>query len=230
MRPATPVRATVLAALAALGVLAAAGCGAIDETRQVLDRADLVDELASRLDRASELTYTAQYQLPGGETATIAQAQRPVRSAYSYPGGKVVISDTATAECSAALCTLTAKPLSTSGPPPGVLAAARARGLVHPTFVMGLLTTAALDNDARIEQSDTTIAGQHATCVDVAEVENAVPPAFATCITTDGMLGSFSGEVDGRLVEVSLTGVSDTAAPTAFDLPAGAQVTDRRPR
>jgi hypothetical protein len=231
MRCATPVRATtVLAALAALGVLAGAGCGAIDDTRQILDRAGLVDELASRLDRASELTYTAQYQLAGGRTATIAQAQRPTRRAYTYPGGKVVISNTATAECAAALCTLTAPPLSTSGPPPGVLDAAGAQGLVHPTFVMGLLTAAALDNDAHIEQSDTTIAGQHATCVDVAQVENAAAPAFATCITTDGLLGSFRGDLDGRLVELALAGVSATAAPAEFELPAGAQITDNRPR
>lgn len=233
-RPAPPARTAVLAALALLGPLAGAGCGAIENTQQVMDRADLVDDLAARLERATKLDYTAKYQLPSGRSATIAHAGKPVRTAYTYPGGKVVISTTATAECTAgggpARCTLTAPPLSTSGPPAGVLDAAKAQGLVDPTFVMGLLSTAALDDDARIEPSDTTIAGRHATCVDVNGVDSAIPPAFAACITTDGVLGSFHGDLGGRPVELALTDYADTADATEFDLPAGARVTDQRRR
>jgi hypothetical protein len=235
MRPALPARITVLAAVALLGPLAAGGCGAIENTQQVMNRADLVDDLAARLDRAAtELDYTAKYQLPGGKAATIAHARKPVRSAYAYPGGKVVISTTATAECTAGAgstrCTLTPPPLSTSGPPAGVLDAAKAQGLVDPTFVMRLLTTAALDHDARIEPSDTTIAGQHATCVDVSGVENGVPPAFGACITADGALGSFHGDLGGRPVELALSHYAQAADATEFDLPPGARITDQRPR
>jgi hypothetical protein len=234
MRFARAVRSLVLATLASLGLLAGAGCGAIDETQQVLDRADLVNELASRLARGNELTYTAEYQLASGETATIAQAQLPTRSAYAYPGGKVVINNLATAECraqrSGMACTLTAPPLSTSGPPAGVLDAATAQGLIHPTLVMGLLTTAALDTDVVIEQSDTTIAGQHATCVDVSQLENAASSAFTACITADGVLGSFRGDLRGRQVEVSLVNYTETVAEELFQLPAGAKITDQRAR
>jgi hypothetical protein len=233
MRTALPARITVLAALALLGPLAA-GCGGIENTQQVMNRADLVDELAARLDRATGLDYTAKYQLPSGKAATIAHAGQPLRTAYTYPGGKVVISATATAECRAgagpASCTLTAPPLSTSGPPAGVLDAAKAAGLVDPTFVMGLLTAAALDRDARIEPSDSTIAGQHATCVDVSGVAAGVPPAFSACITADGVLGSFHGGVGGRTVELALTDYADAADATEFDLPAGARITDQRRR
>jgi hypothetical protein len=232
MRPAHPVRTAVLAGLALLGPLAGAGCATIDGTRQVLDRADLVNDLASRLDRASGQAYAAQYQLAGGKTASIAQALRPTRSAYTYPGGKVVINDTETAECTGegagARCTLTAPPLSTSGPPAGVLDAATAQGLVHPTVVMGLLTTAALDTDAVVEQSDTTIAGQHATCVDVSQVERV--PAFKACVTADGVLGSFAGTLRGRATEVSLISDTQTVPESSFDLPPGAKITDRRQR
>jgi hypothetical protein len=232
MRPAHPVRTTVLAGLALLGPLAGAGCATIDDTRHVINRADLVNDLASRLDRASGLAYLAEYQLASGKTATIAQAPRPTRSAYTYPGGKVVINTTATAECAgqgaSTLCTLTAPPLSTSGPPAGVLDAATAQGLVYPTVVMGLLTTAALDSDAVIDQSDATIAGQHATCVDVRQVENT--PAFKACITSDGALGSFAGTQRGKPAEVSLINYTETVPDSAFDLPPGAKITDQRQR
>jgi hypothetical protein len=232
MRSAHPVRTACLAALALLGPLAGTGCATIDGTRQVINRADLVNDLANRLDRGSTLTYSARYQPASGKTATIAQAQGPTRSAYTYPGGKVVISTTEMAECTgqgaAARCTLSPPPLSTSGPPAGVLDAATAQGLVHPTVVMGLLTTASLDTDAVIKQSDTTIAGQHATCVDVSQVES--NPAFTACITADGVLGSFAGTLRGNQIEVSLVDYTETVPDTAFDLPAGAKITDQRHR
>ncbi|MBX6355120.1 MAG: hypothetical protein IRZ05_04590 [Micromonosporaceae bacterium] len=232
MRPAQRVRTAAVASLALLGALAGAGCTTIDDTRQVLNRADLVNELAAQLDRASQLTYTAQYQLASGQTATIVQARRPTRSAYIYPGGKVVISSTATTECRMqggdSHCTLTPPPLSTSGPPADVLADASAQGLVYPAVVMGLLTNAALDRGALIDQSDTTVAGQHASCVDVRQAEQ-VPP-FKACITTEGVLGSFAGTVDGRRTEVSLISYSETAAESAFDLPPGARISDQRRR
>jgi hypothetical protein len=225
-----PVRTAVLAGLALLATTAGAGCATVADARQVINRADLVDSLANRLDRTSGRAYLAQYQLAGGQTATIAQAPSPTRSAYTYPGGKVVITTTATAECSgqgsAAQCTLTAPPLSTSGPPAGVLNAATAQGLVYPTVVMGLLTSAALDADAEIDQSDTTIAGQHASCVDARRMADT--PAFKACITTDGALGSFAGTLRGKPVEVWMVSYSKTVPDSAFDLPADAKITDRR--
>jgi hypothetical protein len=230
MRLAVAVRTTVLAALALAGPLAGAGCGPAGEAQQVLNRADLVNELAGRLDRASLLTYTAEYQLANGKTGSIAQARQPTRSAYTYPGGKVVISSTATAECRGSVCTLTGAPLSTDGPPAAVLGAARAQGLVHPALVMSLLTAAAFQQDAAIDQSDTTIAGQHATCADVSHLENADASAFKACITADGVLGSFSGTLNGQRMEVSLVNYTDTATATAFDLPAGAKIIDHRKR
>jgi hypothetical protein len=224
------VRSVVLAGLALFATMAGAGCATVADAREVVGRADLVDDLASRLDRASALAYSAQYQLAGGQTATIAQAPGPTRSAYTYPGGKVVISTTATAECSGqgpgARCTLTAPPLSTSGPPAGVLDAAVAQGLVYPTVVMGLLTAAALDAGAEIDQSDTTIAGQRATCVDARRIEDTAD--FKACITTDGALGSFAGTLRGRPAEVFLVSYSQTVPDSAFDLPADAKIIDRR--
>lgn len=234
MRVGCPIRTVALVAALGLVPAGAAGCDTLDDAQQVINRADLVNDLANRLDRSGELTYSAEYQLASGQTASVAQAQQPVvRTAYAYPGGKVIVERTATTECQArgavASCTITPPPSPNGALPDSVLAAAQAQGLVPPRLVIGLLTAAALDTDAVIEQSDTTIAGQHATCVDVSGVENADAARFEACITTDGVLGSFSGTVSGQRVELSLVNYADAVPATAFDLPTGAKVTDQRP-
>jgi hypothetical protein len=222
------VRTAVLAGLALLAAVGGGGCASIHDTRQVLGRAGLVNDLASRLDRANTMAYDAQYQLAGGKMASIAQALRPTRRAYIFPGGKVVINATETAECIGTRCTLTAPPLSTNGPPASVLDAGANEGMVHPTVAIGLLTDAALDRDAVIDQSDSTIAGQHATCVDVSHVE-ATPP-FKACITSEGVLGSFAGTLRGKPVEVALISYARTVPDSSFQLPPGAVITDQRQR
>jgi hypothetical protein len=224
----------VLAVLVASAVaLAAGGCGSIGDAQQVIDRAHLVNDLASRLDHASEVTYTADYQLPGGDHATIAQAQRPVRAAYTFPGGKFATTRDATIDCRAApgaatTCTLTAPPSPITDAQTGLLSALHDRGLVPPTLVVSLLTAASLSTNAVIRQHDTTIAGEHATCVDVTGVENSPASQFSACITAAGVLGSFDGTVGGRSMAVSLIRYVSSVAEDAFDLPAGAKTVDQR--
>lgn len=213
-------------------VLASAGCQTLDDAGRVIGRADLVNELAARLDRAGELTYSADYQLPGGNTASIAQSQTPPRAAYTYPGGKLTVTAEATTECVAAgrrhTCTLTPPPTNTNKPAVAVFQGANARGLVTPPVVINLLTAAALDPNAIIEQHDTTVAGRHATCVRVRQVTNAPAPSFNTCITSEGVLGSFAGTVDGTGVDLALSRYRTVVDGAAFDLPAGARVADQR--
>jgi hypothetical protein len=240
-RPRPPARHRAAAALvAAIGALLTAavgaglaGCGSIGDAQQVIDRARLVNELASRLDHASQLTYTADYQLPTTDHATIAQAQKPVRAAYTYPTGKFATTPEATIDCRAdggvTTCTLTAPPSPAADAQTALLAALRDRGLVPPTLVVGLLTAASLSPNAVIKQHDTTIAGEHATCVEVTGVENAPASQFSACITAAGVLGSFQGTVDGTPMEVSLIRYAPSVAADAFDLPAGVRTVDQRP-
>jgi len=209
-------------------VLGVSGCGSIGEAQQVVDRARLVNDLAGRLSQAGELTYLADYQLSGGGLATIAQAQHPLRAAYTYPGGKLMITPDATTTCTGAACTLTGPPTPGADATTGLLAIVGPRGLVPPTAVVGLLTAASLSANAVISQHDTTIAGVHATCVDVSGVENAPASAFTACITSDGVLGSFHGTLTGTAMTVSLVRYRDTVSADAFDVPAGATVVDKR--
>jgi hypothetical protein len=231
------MRRVVTLILAAVALTAAAvalaGCGSIGEAQQVIDRSRLVNDLASRLDHASELTYTAEYQLPGGEQATIAQAQNPIRAAYTYPGGKFVTTPEATIDCQTRsgvlTCTLTAPPSPITDAQTGLMGKLGDRGPVPPTVVVGLLTSASLSSNAVIEQHDTTLAGEHATCVDVTGVENSAASEFGACITSAGVLGSFEGTVNGKRMDVSLVRYTPSIEENAFDVPGDAKTVDQRP-
>jgi hypothetical protein len=214
-------------------LLALSGCGAVGNAQQVVSRARLVNEMANRLSHAGTLTYTAIYQLPGGQSATIAQAQNPARAAYTYPTGKLAITPDSVADCrtdaTPATCTLTPPPSPNTDPTLDLLTEIGSRGLIAPTTVISLLTAASLDNEAVVTQHDTTIAAQNATCVDVTGISNAPASSFSACITIDGLLGSFSGTVSGDAIEVSLDRYTTSVAPDAFALPANAKITDNRP-
>ncbi|HEU4423295.1 MAG TPA: hypothetical protein VFR67_12245 [Pilimelia sp.] len=228
----TPAWRLAAATVVAAALLTGSGCGSLAQAQQTVGRADLVNDLAGRLTAAGELTYTAEYQLRGGGAGAIAQAQEPLRTTYSYPDGELTVTVEATTECERAGAQTTC--LLTAPPAPGANATARLfaepgeLGLVPPALVIGLLTAAGLDADAVIEQKDTTIAGEHATCVSVEAVDNAAASAFEACITTAGVLGSFSGAVNGADVDMTMTRYLETVAPYAFSVPAGAAVVDRR--
>jgi len=229
-----PARSSSLRLLAALVAATAlvAGCQTIGSDTPVVSRADLVNDLATRLDRAHELTYTVDYQLPDGQTASISQAQDPRRAVYQYPGGKIVVTAEMTAECdlgSRPTCIVTLPPSPSTRPTLAVFAEANKRGLVTPPVVIGLLSAAALDTNAVIEQYDTTIAGHHATCVRVSGMANAAASSFNACITTEGVLGSFQGVVDGNAINLTLSSYRDAVDERVFDLPDDAEVIDKRP-
>ncbi|MGN9774268.1 hypothetical protein ACTMS0_00590 [Micromonospora sp. H33] len=222
----TPLRLLAVSVIASLTVT---GCQTLDDAGRAIGHSDLVNDLASRLDRALTLTYSADYQLPAGKTATIAQEQEPARSAYTWPGGKLTVTEEATTRCESSggrtVCTLEPPPAATAKPSVTVFTEAKRQGLVTPPVVVGLLTAAALDPDAVITSGDTTLAGRHATCVEVRQTAD----DFSACVTTEGALASFTGQVDGKPVDLALTRYREAVDSTAFELPPGAGVVDRRP-
>ncbi|MFU8870628.1 hypothetical protein [Micromonospora sp. SL4-19] len=225
-----PAASTNLRALAAsvIASLTVTGCQALGDAGTALGRADLVNDLAARMDRALEQTWAADYQLAGGQTASIAQTELPLRSAYTWPDGKIIVTQQAVTRCEKSggrMSCIVSPPVLTAGKPSVVVyTESRKHGLVTPPAVIRLLTGAALDPEATIEQSDTTLAGHHATCVDVTRAGE----RFAACVTTEGVLGSFTGSLDGKPAEVTLSRYTDTVDSAAFDVPAGASVVDRR--
>lgn len=226
-----PAVSTILRVLAAsvTASLTVTGCQALDDAGAALGRADLVNDLAARMDRALEQTWAADYQLAGGRTASIAQTKEPLRSAYTWPEGKITVTQQALTRCETATgrtsCTVLPPVLTAGRPSVIVYTEVGKHGLVTPPAVIRLLTEAALDPQATIAQSDTTLAGHHATCVDV----TGAGERFAACVTTEGVLGSFTGTLDGKPAEITLSRYTDEVQSMAFEVPAGAGVVDRRP-
>lgn len=220
-----------LAAVAFVLCVATAGCADLDEQAQGLTRNDLVADLAAQMTAAADLTYEASYQLPGGDKATVAQTRKPARTAYVYPGGKVTVTADAITECRTAkttTCTMTAPATAASPPPAKVFEVASETGLVTPATVQALLNAAVLDADVEVEQHDTTIAGRHATCVQLNGVDDAAARDFSTCITNEGVLGSFNGILNRARVEVAMTHYSEQVEEAMFEMPRAAKLVDRR--
>jgi len=220
-----------LAALALALCAATAGCADLDDPGQGLTRNDLVADLAAQMTAAADLTYQASYQLAGGDKATVAQTRKPARTAYVYPGGKVTVTADATTECRTAkttTCTMTAPATAASPPPATVFEVASETGLVPPATVLALLNAAVLDPDVQVEQHDTTIAGRHATCVQLNGVDDAAARDFSTCITNEGVLGSFNGILNQTRVDVAMTHYSEQVEEAMFELPRAAKLVDRR--
>jgi hypothetical protein len=242
--------------LLAVAVPLAAGCTDVGDpaSAQGLSRNDLVADLAEQLAGSAALTYAATYQLAGGATATIAQAQHPLRAAYRYPGGAVLVTSDATTRCAKQTCTMTAPATPAAA---GTFADARKAGLITPAAVVDLLNQARTDPDVTIDQHDTTVAGRHATCVKLTNVDVDGPSAtrpsastpsastpstptpspsasrvpagtFSTCVTSDGMVGSFTGAPQGTPIDVALTNYNDQVTGDAFDPPPAAKLVDHR--
>jgi hypothetical protein len=227
------MRSERLAALAGLLLAAlAAGCAPVSGASHVIDRSHLVNELASRLDKASTQTYTAEYELADKEHATVAQAQAPVRAAYTYASGKIATTLEATIDCRSGgdklVCSV-APPQKPTSDTAIVFDAMREHGLVPPQRVIGLLTTASLAKTPAIRTSEQVIAGEEATCVDVSGLSGAATDRFHACITDSGVLGSFDGTLDGQPADTTLVRYAAQVADDAFDAPDGAELVDSRP-
>lgn len=210
----------VLAGLTAATVVA--GCGDLDQASAAsITRDDLVSEMAGQLAGTSALTYTATYRMVGGDSATVTQAQKPTRIAYAYAGGRVIVTPGATFRCAGASCTETT-------PSPAADRRLTGTSMLTSDAVLDMLNTAALDEDVIAEQHDTTIAGRHATCLDLSQVDGTPAREFSVCVTNEGALGSFTATIHGERVDLALTEYADKAGDAAFLLPFGAKLVDKR--
>ncbi|WP_433374759.1 hypothetical protein ACQPZX_04625 [Actinoplanes sp. CA-142083] len=217
-------RLTVInfAAAAAL-LLGATACTDLDTANAAgITRDDLVSEMAIQLARVTGLTYTAKYQLAGGDTASVTQAQKPTRTAYLHPAGRLLETVTGTVRCDKALnCTET-------DPAPATAAPLAGSKLITPEAALAMLNAAALDQELEATQHDTTIAGRHATCLDLKGVDGTPTDKFSLCVTNEGALGSFTGTIAGERFDQALTTYEEKADLAALDLPASAKLTDKR--
>jgi hypothetical protein len=202
----------MLSGLLLAGAAMLAGCGV---TLPAIDRTDLANDLAARLGRAATVDYSATYQLSDGVTATVAQTSQPRQTAYRWSGGALIVRPDSTTTCTSTppACSSTA-PLATASPQE--IPELPKHGLVSAQRVSAMLTAAVLDLGTDIQQRDTTVAGQPASCVEVNGEREGLAYGFDVCVVTDGVIGSFSGLVDGVAIDMAMTHYSRTVAPDAF--------------
>ncbi len=213
-------------AAATAALLGATGCTGLDEANAAgITHDDLVSEMAAQLSKVTGLTYTATYQLTGGDTATVSQAQKPTRTAYRFPGGRLIETATGTIRCTgdepAVTCTETDPTPATATPLAGT-------ALITPEAALAMLNTAALDQNVTATPHDTTIAGRHATCLSLSQVDGTPTAEFSVCITNEGALGSFTATIAGQRIDQALTAYAEKADAAAFLLPSTAKLTDKR--
>jgi len=263
-------RLTALSVTAAAALLlGTAGCTDLDQASAAgINHDDLLSEMSIQLARVTGLTYTATYQLTGGDTATVTQAQKPSRTAYVYPGGRLIQTATGTVRCigdktsstssssagsggagsgsggagsgsggagsgsggagKAAADTGKAPACTETDPTPATTAPLAGSALITPEAALAMLNSAALDQEVDATQHDTTIAGRHAICLDLDNVDGTPARRFSLCVTNEGALGSFAATIAGTHYEQALTTYTEKAAPDAFDLPPAAKLTDKR--
>jgi hypothetical protein len=215
-----------LTAVAAAATLLVAGCGGVDSASAAgITHDDLVSELANGLADVSTLNYTATYQLAGGDTATLVRAQRPARLAYTYPGGRLIVTPAQTVACTGdkkLTCTRSAAD-------PTAAATLTGTTLVTPEAALAMLNAAALDPKLDVLQHDTTVAGRHANCLDLSDVDGTPANEFSICVTNEGALAVFTATIQGERVDQALTAFSDKPDASAFSLPPTAHITTKPP-
>lgn len=227
----------LLGASIAVGLVIAlgsvAGCATAAEAGGSFGSGRLASDVAARLIAANASTYTAAYTLAGDAGATIAHEQVPIRIAYVYPKGRLLLAPDRTVQCLAQphgvpqRCAITMA-VARNAPLPTVLdIAIEKSGLIRPDTVATLLTQASRNADAIISEHDTTVAGTNATCVSITGVP--VANQFSTCVTSDGLLASFTGTRDGRPIDITLNRFTMATAAGVFDPPKGATITDAEP-
>jgi hypothetical protein len=180
--------------------------------------AQALRDVSALLQDSEELTYTAVYLTGTGMTITAVQdsPQRAYRSTaafYAVSPADTVLCRTPSGE----------RPTCNRAPGRDGIPLTEARGLsdvlatdfIAPELVAAYLSRLAARVPGKVNRFDREVAGLPASCVEIMKTAVA-------CATADGVLAHFESP-DGRL---TLTGYRPTVAEQAFDLPAGATVTD----
>jgi hypothetical protein len=212
-------KALKIALIAGIAVLVA-GCGGLANASGVTP-GDLVAEVARRLGTVGP-AYTATYRVAGGDTAQVARSVTPDRTAYEFPGGRLIRTPAAVTSCTAKVCT--------ADDPGSAVELPAASGLVTDERVIELLEAAAIDSYPDVTQRDTTLAGRHATCLALTGVPSVDAPVFDVCVTVEGTLASFRGTLAGVDVDVVLTDYASQAEEHDFQVPPGTELVDHRGR
>jgi len=234
MTRASRITTLVAALLVAVTVL---GCGFISQAKNVIDTAAILGDFADRLGKSAQMTYTAKYQVTGGETVTL--VQQPPNAAFLSEKGKFVFTAEHMIICGEESGKTACQRSPNNSPDvdaasAGFVAGITGPGFVTPELALGMVAAAALVPGAKVDSSSKQIAGENSLCAKVTGLDAAASPGdtdvlkdFTVCVTEIGILASFSGTLTtGEQGAIELTEYSTDVDTKAFEVPAGATVTD----
>jgi outer membrane lipoprotein-sorting protein len=207
--------AAVLCSFAVLGA-----CSTAADAGSSFGDSELINDVAARLATAETVSYTATYTLTDNSQISVTHSPDPSTTAFRSRDDMVLLTpDNATS------CKIAAKPstcTATAGSTaettlPAIDHTIETDGMIRPETVIAKLTQMSLNADAILYENDRTVAGTGETCVSI----NGVPQAdrFTACVTTDGLLGAFTGSIDGIAIDVQLVQFTLSTDATAFALP-----------
>jgi hypothetical protein len=230
------ILAVSTATLLGVGTL---GCGFV---QNAIDTANTLSEFSDRLGKAAQLTYTAEYAFTGAEGATgttkVTLVQKPPNTAFISGSSRMIFTAEHLIMCDKqggrVECQRTPNP-GGAVTDTGLVSGVAGPGFVTPELALGLVAAAALLPGTDVATSEKKIAGQDSLCANVTGIEapqdegpnQEMLQDFSVCVTTAGVLASFSGTANtGDKVALELVSFSTKANAKAFAPPAGAKVVD----
>jgi hypothetical protein len=197
-----------------------AGCTTAADAGSSFGDSGLINDIASRLGTASAKSYTATYSLADDSQASVAHTHDPDATAFRYRDAMVVLTPDGATSCKTAIkpppCTTTTGSTGEAALP-AIDRTIEAGGMIRPETVISKLTQMSLNADAILSETDRTVAATDETCVSISGVAPA--DQFTACVTTDGLLGAFTGSVNGTAIDIQLVQFTLSADETAFALP-----------
>lgn len=224
----------IAAAVVSAGTL---GCGVVSKAKQAVENVSAISDLADKLGKSDQLTYTGTYKLDDGSTATV--VQQPPKAAFVGKSGRFILTEDALLLCSGTGSNVACQrspnqnKVAASADQAAYVSAVAGGGFISAPMAVAVMTAAAVVPGTKIDKSEKKVAGVNSTCLHVTGIPadkdpNAVTAKeFTVCVGDNGVLTTFTGVgTDNKKVGVELAKFSSKVDAKAFVPPAGAKIVD----
>jgi hypothetical protein len=228
----------IAAAVVSAGTL---GCGVVSKAKQAVENVSAISDLADKLGKSDQLTYTGTYKMDDGSTATV--VQEPPKAAFLGKSGRFILTQDALLLCSgtgsgsggkvACQRSPNQNKVAASADQAAYVSAVAGGGFISAPMAVAVMTAAAVVPGTKIDKSEKKIAGVKSTCLHVTGIPGDKDPnavtakEFTVCVGDNGVLTTFTGVgTDNKKVGVELTKFTGKVDEKAFVPPAGAKIVD----
>jgi hypothetical protein len=228
------VALVIAAAVVSAGTL---GCGVVSKAKQAVENVSAISDLADKLGKSDQLTYTGTYKMDDGSTATV--VQEPPKAAFLGKSGRFILTQDALLLCSgtggnvACQRSPNQNKVAASADQAAYVSAVAGGGFISAPMAVAVMTAAAVVPGTKIDKSEKKVAGVNSTCLHVTGIPadkdpNAVTAKeFTVCVGDNGVLTAFTGVgTDNKKIGVELTKFATKVDEKAFVAPAGAKIVD----